>query len=502
MVKRYAAMAYAVAYAKLRDVHMAEDAVQEAFTEAYLHLRKLKEPDAFPGWLKTIVVRQCARLVRGKRHPTVPLDDIAQAPDGRSGVAELVVEKEMRRQLYESVDALPAKMRVAVQLFYFHGYSLADISACLDTPVPALKKRLFDARGKLKGALPVADFVSVFHHLYEGGTNVLHIVNGDSVGDKLRQGVVQGDILVWREIYPDGLVFAEPSEPANRTARARYLEQTMGIPSEAFVRISETQEKQLADFRKYDEIVLWFEHDLFDQTMLCFLLRFFSRQKLGRTKLSLLCIGAFPGYPLFRGLGQLSVGELETLRGTWQAVGPKELELGAAFWEAYCSPDPEALMRLLDGDTSALPFARDAYLLHLSRFPSVRDGLGIVEQATLEAVRGGTDSPHALFKQVGDRLHGLGMGDLSYWHCLAKMAQGPHPLLRIEGLTAFPSFQDPAPSFRQCRVALTAFAADVLNGRADWIGAGGIDEWFGGVHLQGHSVPWRWDAARSRIVRV
>lgn len=92
-------------------------------------------------------------------------------------------------------------MRIAVQLYYFQGYSLQEIADFLGTSVSVLKKRLFDARRKLKGALPVADVLSVFNHLYEGGKAVLHIVNGDVVGEKLRQGIVKGDVLVWREVY-------------------------------------------------------------------------------------------------------------------------------------------------------------------------------------------------------------------------------------------------------------------------------------------------------------
>ena len=101
--------------------------------------------------------------------------------------------------------------------------------------------------------------------------NVSHIVNGDSVGDKLKQGNIQGDILVWRELYTFGPVFTKMDEPDHRRTRARYLEQTLGIPEKEYIETCESQERKLQDFRKYDEIVLWFEHDLFDQTMLAYL---------------------------------------------------------------------------------------------------------------------------------------------------------------------------------------------------------------------------------------
>ncbi|MFD0712806.1 sigma-70 family RNA polymerase sigma factor [Paenibacillus sp. GCM10027626] len=296
LVRKFFAMAYVVAYEQLHDVYMAEDAVQEAMMEAFMHLQQLQDPEAFPGWLKVIVIRQCHRFIRKKRHQAVPLNEALHAADHQSDVHEIAERRDRHRQLYASIAALSDNLRIVVQLFYFEGYSLQEISAFLGISVSGLKKRLSDARNKLRGALAVADFVSVFSQLYEGGQKMLHIVNGDTVGDKLRAGVVEGDILVWREVYSEGPVFTDGAVPSNRQVRARYLENAMGIPYDEFVRTSEAQERILADFKKYDDIVLWFEHDLFDQTMLCFLLHWFSGQSLGKTRLHLLCIGDFPEF--------------------------------------------------------------------------------------------------------------------------------------------------------------------------------------------------------------
>ncbi|AET58166.1 RNA polymerase sigma factor [Paenibacillus terrae] len=57
IVQHYTAMANAVAYEKLHDFQLAEDVVQESFTEAFLHLSKLRAVEAFPGWFKAIVIR-------------------------------------------------------------------------------------------------------------------------------------------------------------------------------------------------------------------------------------------------------------------------------------------------------------------------------------------------------------------------------------------------------------------------------------------------------------
>ncbi|WP_311520337.1 sigma factor-like helix-turn-helix DNA-binding protein [Paenibacillus albidus] len=452
-----------------------------------------------------MVIRQCQRTLRRKRHLMLPLDEAVQVSGGVPGVAEIAERREESRVLQQSVEALSAKLRVPLRLFYFYGYSLHEISDYLGTPVPALKKRLHDARQKLKGTLPVADLISVFNHLYEGGQNMLHIVNGDVVGDMLKQGVVQGDVLVWREVYPAGPVFANPAEAEGRALRARVLEETMGIPAREYITGCEEQERKLREYAKYDEVVLWFEHDLFDQSMLAYLLHWFKGQKLGRTKLSLLCIGEFPGIERFHGLGQLTPAQLQTLSGTWRTIGREEMELASELWQAYASPDPVQMAELLDNKkaelaASGLAFAYEAFTAHLMRLPSEQNGLGIVEQTTLQAVRDGRGTPLALFHLVTDALHVLGMGDLEYWKILRALVEGDSPLLIIDGAEAGRDFRQ-IPEFLNCTVSLTELGNNVLAGSADRVAVQGINEWFGGLHLHGHEVPWRWDNLGGGLVR-
>jgi RNA polymerase sigma factor (sigma-70 family) len=503
LMLHFRGMAYAVSYDMLKDVHLAEDAVQDALIEAYQNLEKLQNASAFPGWFKTIVVRQCQRMLRRKHHSMLPLDEAMQISGGVPGVAEIAERREESQVLQQSVKALSAKLRVPLRLFYFYGYSLQEISDYLGTPVPTLKKRLHDARRKLKGTLPVADLVSVFNHLYEGGQNMLHIVNGDVVGEMLKQGVVQGDVLVWREVYPAGPL--NPAGAEERALRARVLEESMGIPTSEYIMGCEEQEQKLREFIKYDEVVLWFEHDLFDQSMLAYLLHWFKRQKLGRTKLSLLCIGEFPGIERFHGLGQLTPAQLQTLSGTWRTIGRQEMELGSELWKAYASPDPVQMANLLEDKkaelaASGLPFAYEAFTAHLKRLPSEQNGLGIVEQTTLQAVHNEVNTALELFRQVTDVLHVLGMGDLEYWKFIRALAQGEHPLLIIDGIEAGLDFRQ-IPDFLNRKVILTELGKEVLNGSADRIAVQGIDEWFGGLHLHGHEVSWRWDDVAGGLIR-
>lgn len=333
---------------------------------------------------------------------------------------------------------------------------------------------------------------------------MLHIVNGDSVGEKLGQ-FVEDEVLVWREIYSAGPVFANPDGSWERAERAAALESMLGIPSREYLKSCEEQERRLADPGRFHEVTLWFEHDLFDQSMLAYLLQRFGKQELGDTRVNLICIGEFPGVEPFHGLGQLTAEQLRSLRGGWRNVERRDLALADELWQAYASDNPLALAGLLerrrdDLAVSGLSFAYDAFRAHLSRLPSVRNGLGIVERTALEALRNGAGTPLQLFREVTDTLHVLGMGDLEFWRVLNVLSREPNPLLRLQ--TGVPLFgTPPIDGFLGSRVDLTELGSELLEGSADRVRVQGIDEWYGGLHLKGHEVEWRWDEGTGKPIR-
>lgn len=326
---------------------------------------------------------------------------------------------------------------------------------------------------------------------------MLHIVNGDHVGDSLRRGGIAGDVLVWRELYTEGPVFLDP----RHEARTEYMVEALGIPRDVWDGALAEQMKGLEHAAEHEEAVLWFEHDLFDQTMLIRLLCEFSGMSFGQTRLSLICIGEYPGFEPFHGLGQLSPEQLVPLLGARREIQPGELRLGRQAWEAYSSDDPRSLIDFLRQDTEALPYLGAAFRAHLARYPSVRNGLGIVEQATLETVREGAETPLELFRSVSDRLSLLGMGDLQYWLYLRGLMQGPHPLIAMFPSVRFPTYAGMSPGFPEARVRLTETGAKVLAGESDRIALNGIDLWLGGVHLRGSCDVWRWNEASEAMER-
>ncbi len=150
IVRRFQDMAYGYAHSLLGDFHLAEDAAQEAFVQAYRDLAALNEPAAFPGWLRRIVFKYCDRLRRRRRTGTVPLDQAAQAMSPERGPSQTAEQREMADKVLEAISALPDDQRTATTLFYINGYSQRDIAEFLEVPVTTVKSRLADSRKRLK----------------------------------------------------------------------------------------------------------------------------------------------------------------------------------------------------------------------------------------------------------------------------------------------------------------------------------------------------------------
>ena len=138
----------------------------------------------------------------------------------------------------------------------------------------------------------------------------------------------------------------------------------------------------------YDELILWFEHDLFDQLNLIQLLTWIRDYLPAAKPVSLICIGSFPGRPDFKGLGELTPDELASLLETRQPVSDPHYEVARRAWRAFREPTPEALDDLRQDDTSALPYLAPAITRFFQEYPWTTDGLSRTERRLLELANG------------------------------------------------------------------------------------------------------------------
>src|SRR6266403_2317631 len=209
---------------------------------------------------------------------------------------------------------------------------------------------------------------------------MLHVHNGDSAAGTAMKSDIPGEHLAWREALVCGPTPGNLSIDEFCQLRAQHLADAYGANLERAERELRAQEETLARLSDHEEVVLWFEHDLFCQVQLIYLLHRFAQSERGQTRLSLICISEFPGVAGFRGFGELSEEQLAALFPQRQEITRPQLDLGSKAWRAYSAADAARLIALLDSDTSALPFLKGALRKHLQRFPSTGNGLGRIER--------------------------------------------------------------------------------------------------------------------------
>lgn len=161
--------AFSVALAQLGDYHQAQDAVQEAFVEAYLRIGQLHTPGAFGAWLRKIVLGKCVRVVRGgKSVPArVSFDLLADIASPLADPQAALIEQSIRQMLRQAIALLSEEERETFLLFAVGGYRYAEIAEFMNLPLALVKKRIYTARQRLRAGPELATLRPSQHFVFE-----------------------------------------------------------------------------------------------------------------------------------------------------------------------------------------------------------------------------------------------------------------------------------------------------------------------------------------------
>lgn len=153
IVRRFQTMAIGYARSLLGDFHLAEDAAQEAFVQAYLELCDLQQPLAFVTWFRRIVFKHCDRIRRRKREAALAPEKVENIVDASAQPTQQLEDIDAKERLQKAIETLPDAEREATKLFYLHSFSQKEIAAHLKLPISTVNYRLHAARQRLKKEL-------------------------------------------------------------------------------------------------------------------------------------------------------------------------------------------------------------------------------------------------------------------------------------------------------------------------------------------------------------
>lgn len=142
--KKYMDTIYRVAYSWTKNTDDANDVTQDVLIQLYKTTKEFESDSHMKNWLIKVTVNRCKMIFRS---PWSKMEDIENYGE------TLGFEDESYLDLFQAVMNLDKKYRVPLMLFYYEGYSTAEIASLLGIPEKTVSTRLFRAKGRLRDYL-------------------------------------------------------------------------------------------------------------------------------------------------------------------------------------------------------------------------------------------------------------------------------------------------------------------------------------------------------------
>lgn len=213
-------------------------------------------------------------------------------------------------------------------------------------------------------------------------SSLLHIRNGDSFTSKLKTLPLKGDIITWREMLCEGKTLSAVGSETFWKTRFEFLNKNYKISKSWFVEKTLKEYRSLCNHKQQDQIVLWFEYDLFCQINMLAVISWLKTHRR-HAEIYLVCSGNEDDTDKMYGLGELSDDQLMGLYEKKVRLTQDDIEYADYVWQLYCSDNPIRLENLSDFENYNFTYLSDAIQAHLRRFPTIKNGLNEIENHVL-----------------------------------------------------------------------------------------------------------------------
>jgi len=252
-------------------------------------------------------------------------------------------------------------------------------------------------------------------------SSLLHITNGDVFTQRLSSLNLNGDVITWREMLCEGKTLTNVGSESFWKTRFEFLNKNYKVSKSSFIEKTLKEYRSLCNHKQQDQIVLWFEYDLFCQVNL---LAVVSWLKANRkyAQISLVCSGKQDDSDNLYALNELSNEQLLKLYDNRVVLSQDDIEYADYVWQLYCSDNPMRLENLSDFKNYKFDYLSDAISAHLRRFPSLKNGLNDMENNILQlSVDQKPNNKKELLSTILRNQGSLGFGDSQYARAISRL---------------------------------------------------------------------------------
>ncbi len=251
------------------------------------------------------------------------------------------------------------------------------------------------------------------------GKNVLHITNGSSLTDYLRELDFKGDFLTWQEMLCEGPTIAHIDSDKFFEIRKEFLTKTYEVEvDEKELRL---ELSKLDETDRYDEIVLWFEYDLFCHINMIGVISLLHQKEID-LPLYHVCSGRVAGEKELKGLAELSHTQIQEHYKSRIRLAPSDKDLAVSLWRIYCGKDHN-LFKPYIVQPSSFKYLSNCLKAHMKRFPDSKSGLDAMEANILKMIRDKEiKSKHHLLGYALNYQGYYGYGDLQFIRIIENLS--------------------------------------------------------------------------------
>ncbi|PCJ94838.1 MAG: DUF1835 domain-containing protein [Flavobacteriaceae bacterium] len=252
-------------------------------------------------------------------------------------------------------------------------------------------------------------------------SSLLHITNGDSFTEKLKSLNIKGDIITWREMLCEGKTLNNVGSESFWKTRFEFFHKNYKVSKSKFIEGTLKEYRSLCNHKKQDQIVLWFEYDLFCQINMLAVLSWLKTHRK-YAQVSLVCSGKEDESDKMYGLCDLNNEHLHKLYDERTILSQDDIEYADYVWQLYCSDNPIRLENLTDFNKYQFDYLSGAIKTHLKRFPTIKNGLNEVENHILNlAIEHKPLNRKGLMTSVLQNQGLYGFGDAQYDRIISSL---------------------------------------------------------------------------------